>query len=260
MESIRYVDPQVAREARGVRLIVSGILPSPWSEAAKAIFHVARVPVLGVRWRRGDDELRSWTGAHNLPVVLYDDEPPRTGWAEILALAERLGGGGWSLVPPDPERRVRHHGLVHELAAEGGVGWCSRLVMLDGSLASQGARSFPLPVARYLAGKYGYSPERAQAARRRVVEGLALCDAQLARSQAAGGRYMMGEEPSALDLFVATFLTTMLFDEGACPMMRPELRPAFAYLTEQLASDVPSALAAHRAFLFREHLPYPIPL
>ena len=44
--------------------------------------------------------VREQTGANNAPVVLFDDEPPRTGWGEILALAERLGGRV-SLVPDD---------------------------------------------------------------------------------------------------------------------------------------------------------------
>ena len=33
-----------------------------------------------------------------------------------------------------------------------------------------------------------------------------------------------------------------------------------AYLTEQIGCDVPSALIAHRAFMFETHLPWPIPL
>jgi len=259
MDSIQFVDVEAARAARGLRLIVSGVIASPWSEAAKGLFHVKGIPALGVRFRRGNDELRAWTGAHNVPVVLFDDEPPRTAWADILALAERLGGRA-SLVPVDPEARVRMYGLLHELASEGGLGWQSRLIMLHGSFTTGGARSFPLPIAEYLAPKYGYTPERAEVARGRIRQVLALCDQQLARSRAAGHAFMMGEAVGALDIYVAAFLTPPLGTEVDCPEIRPDLRAGFAYLAAQVAAEVPASLAAHRALMFREHLPWPIRL
>src|SRR4051794_35124492 len=90
---LTFVDITAARVARGLRLAVIGSPPSPWSEAAQALFGLRGVDALVVRFKRGgDDQLAAWTGARNLPVALYDDEPPRTGWADILALAERLGG------------------------------------------------------------------------------------------------------------------------------------------------------------------------
>src|SRR5204862_4829445 len=141
MTPIQFVDLATARAARGVRLVVSGAIPSPWSEAAKGIFHLKRIPVLAVRFRRADDELAAWTGARNVPVLLHDDDPPRTGWAEILALAERLEPHP-PLAPRDDERRVRLFGLAHELAGEGGLGWSSRLLMIDGGLTSEGVRGF----------------------------------------------------------------------------------------------------------------------
>jgi glutathione S-transferase len=260
MEPIEYVDMATARAARGLRLIVLGSLPSPWSEAAKGAFHLRRVPVRAVRLLRGgDDELRAWTGAHNLPVALYDDEPPRAGWAEILALAEQLGGGP-PLLPAAPELRVRCHGLLHEIAGEAGLGWSGRLIMIHGSLSTNGTRSFPLRLAEYLAAKYGYTPERAAGAPDRIREVLELLERQLARSQAAGNAYLMGDVPGALDVFLATFLTPPLFTEADCPAMLPHVRPAYAYLAEQLRGDVPAALVAHRALMYRTQLPWPIAL
>jgi len=257
---IEYVDLESARTAPGMRLVVAGLLPSPWTEAAKGLFHVKGIPIRAVRFRRGDDELRAWTGAHNVPVALYDDEPPRTGWAEILALAERLGGGA-ALVPGEPERRARLHGLAHELAGEGGFGWSARLVMIDGSLSTGGARSFPLPVAQYLARKYGYAPERVPRARARIREVLALLDAELARSRAAGHAYLLGAELTALDIYLAAFLNPASGLSAAdCPAMRPEPAAAFAYLAETIGDEIPTALAAHRAFVYARHLPWPIAL
>jgi glutathione S-transferase len=264
MSSSTLIDVATARAARGLRLVVLGTLPSPWSEAAKGLFHLRGVPFLAVRFRRGDEELAAWSGgARNAPVAFYEDEPPRTGWSEILALAQRLGNpDAPALIPADPELRVRLHGLAHELAGEDGFGWNARLLMIDGSLASGGARSFPLLAAQYLAPRYGYSPERAHVALARMRAVLALFDQQLARSRAAGHAYLLGERVTALDIYLATFLTPVVgLSEADCPQLRPEARQAFDYLHELAGGDVPPALAAHRAVLFeRRHLPWPIEL
>lgn len=240
-------------------MAVLGSLPSPWSEAAKALFHVKRITVLAVRFRRGDEELKAWTGSHNLPVVFSDDEPPRTGWAEIVALAERLDGGRTPLVPTDPELRVRMHGLVHELAGEGGFQWCARLMMIHESVRTGGARSFPAPVAQFLARKYAYAPLSIGPARSRVIEILQLLEAQRARSAAAGYAYILGDRLTALDLYLATFLNSVVaLSEADCPGTLPVLRAAFAHLAEELGPAVPPGLAAHRAFVYERHLPWPI--
>jgi glutathione S-transferase len=253
-----FVDLETARAAPGVRLVVGGAVPSPWSEAAKALFHVKAIPFLAVRFQRDQAQVAPWLGSRNAPVVLHDEEPPRSGWAEILALAERLGGER-ALVPAEPDARVRLHGLAHELAGEDGLGWCARLVMVHGGLTSGGARGFPLPVARYLAPRYGYAPERALAAPDRIARVAALFARQLAASGEAGHAYLLGDELSALDLYLATFLTPVLgIPEAECPTLRPELRPAFAYLREVVAGAIPPALVAHRALVFDRHLGWPI--
>lgn len=260
MEFLRYVDLETARAASGVRLVVSGVLPSPWSEAAKAIFHVKQLPALVVRFTRDRPEIRAWSGAPNVPVVLHGDELPRTGWAEILALAQQLGGAR-SLVPAEPEARLRHFGLCHELAGANGLGWYNRLLMIHGSLTSGGARGFALPIAQYLAPRYGYDPSQAPGARPRLVEILALLERQLAASRAAGHRYLMGEALTALDLYLAAFLTPMVgVSEAECPAMRADLRAAFSYLVDEVAPLVPPALAEHRRLVYQTHLPWPIPL
>jgi glutathione S-transferase len=215
-----------------------------------------------VRFRASDQELAEWARARNAPVVLYDDEPPRTGWAEILALAERIGDpGAPPLVPADLETRVRLHGLAHELCGEGGLAWCARLAMIDGSIKSDGARSFPLRAAQYLIPRYGYAPERVPAARARLRALLALFDAQLAQSRAAGHPYLLGGAVTALDVYLATFLTPLSgLDDGDCPTIRPELQRAYNYLRESDEARVPPALREHRELMFRRHLAWPIQL
>jgi glutathione S-transferase len=258
--TLTFVDVETARAASGPRLVVAGSLPSPWSEAAKGIFHVKALPIQVVGYPRIDDAFRTWTGALNVPVLLADEEPPRTGWAEILGFAERWGGEV-RLIPAEPEARIRHQGLAHELCGEGGFGWCSRLVMTDGGLTSAGTRSFPLPVAQYLARKYGYAPERIPWALARMRDILALFDTELARSRAAGHHYLLGPRLTALDIYLATFLTSTLpLADADCPQLLPRVRPAFAYLGEQIGADIPPALVAHREHVFEKYLPRPIVL
>jgi glutathione S-transferase len=258
VDLLTYVDIETARAARGVRMAVASALPSPWSEAAKGLFHVKQIPALAVRSLRVSPELAAWTGADNVPAVLFDDEKPRTGWAEIIALAERLGGRV-PLVPAEPEARARLFGLVSELAGEGGLAWSNRLLMIDGGVRSGGQEGFPLPVAQYLAPKYGYSADRAAAARARVAEVLAIFDRTLAAARAAGHRYLLGDALTALDIYLATFLTPITgVTEAECPAMRAPLRPAFTYVGRQVGDLLSAELAAHRRFVYDEHLGWPI--
>ncbi|HET6284390.1 MAG TPA: hypothetical protein VFH73_25760 [Polyangia bacterium] len=249
-----------ARSAQGVRLVVASALPSPWSEGAKALFRVKQIPAQLVRFARRDDELAAWTRTHNAPVAFYDDEPPRSGWAEILALAERLGGRQ-ALIPTSAAARVRLHGTAHELLGEGGLAWGTRLLMTHGSLASDGRESWPLPVAQYLAAKYGYAPEQVPAARARAREVLALLAKQLDESHAAGHTYLLGADVSALDLYLATTLTIVVPTAAEeCPGLSPALGPALAFLNQELGPDLPAALIAHRRMVLDRYLPGPIAL
>ena len=107
---MEFVDLEQAKRRSGLRLVVVGGVPSPWSEAAKGILHVERVPFVAVRMRPGDTQLIEWTGQTSAPVAIYDDEAPRGGWAEILLLAERLA--------PTPSK-AGQHGLLDVPAAAG---------------------------------------------------------------------------------------------------------------------------------------------
>jgi hypothetical protein len=181
---MKFVELDEARAARGLRVVVATNVPSPWSQAALGTFDVKGLEYLAVRLRRTDDDVRRWTGARNAPAVLYDDEPPRTGWAEILALAERLGGR--PLVPKDDGVRVRMFGLSHEILGEDGLGWSVRLLLTHLGLETGGGRGWPLPVAEYLAPRYGYAPARVAGARARALSVLGQLDRTLAESRARG--------------------------------------------------------------------------
>jgi len=244
---IQYVDLETAKAARGVRLVAPPMVASPWSEAAKGLFKVARVPALAVRSVRGDAAQAAWTHSHNVPVVFHDDEPPRTVWSQIVALAARLGPPG-ALLPLDGEARVKTVGLIHEVAGEDGLGWNARLLMIQ--------RGFPKPIADYLAPKYGYAPERVAPARERAVAILAALAARLGDAP-----YFGGERPDALDVYVATFVTPITkLTEADCPAMIAPVRAAFAVAAEELGPHVEPRLFAHHRRMFDQHLGWPIEL
>ncbi len=253
---MEYVDLATAQKSPGLRLVLLAGAPSPWSQAAKAIVELKRIPAVAVRLRPKDADVRAWTGVPNAPVALYADEPARTGWAEILGLCERLGAE-LPLVPREREARIRMYGLGHELMSEGGLLWSSRLVMVDASLASGGQAGFVLPVAQHLAARYGHTPGCGPAARARVVEVLDELAAQLASS---GGPYLMGAQLTALDLYSATTLNTLVaLSETDCPS-HPSVRSGFAWMAQHLAGDVPASLLEHRARIYSEHLSLPLVL
>jgi glutathione S-transferase len=254
-----FIDLEAARSHDGPVMFVATVLPSPWSEAAKGVFYVKKLDIALVRYRSMDAEVAQASGADNAPVLLCKGQPRRTGWAEILAYAER--SGGVSLVPAGAADRVRFFGVGHEIAGEDGLGYSSRLLMIHGGLATGGAESFPLPVAKFLAPKYGYSESRVPVAKQRVADVLGLLQRMLEQSHAEGRAYLFGDRLTALDIYLATFLTPIAgvtVDE--CPGMMPQLRPAFAYLKKELGGYLTDALAKHRMMIFERHLTLPIEL
>jgi len=252
---LTFVEVAEARQAPGVRIAVSGLVPSPWSEAAKGLFRLAGVPVLAVRRLRDNAELEAWAGVDNVPVVFCDRAPARTHWAAITELAARLAGPG-VLLPSALAARAEHIGLIDLIAGEEGIGWNGRLAMLEASFATDGARGFPLPVAKYLAARYGYVRDGFAGVRARVAEQLAFIDERLGARE-----YVAGERPGAVDVYLATFLTPYTaIREADCPAMLPALRQAFAAAHEELGALVPARLLAHRARMFERHLAYPIVL
>ena len=250
---LQYVDLDTAKAAKGVRIVATNAVPSPWGEAAKALFTIAKIPALCVRATRGDTAVRDWMQTHNVPVVFHDTEPPRSVWSQIVALASRLAGPG-VLLPVEIDRRVETIGLINEIAGEDGLGWNARLMMIHASFTSDGKRGFPAPVAQYLAAKYGYAPELIDAAKGKAIAVLAALSGRLGNAD-----YFHGDKPGALDAYVATFLTpaTHIAPED-CPNLAAPLRMAFAAAADELAPHVPAPLLALRRRMFERHLAWPI--
>ena len=252
---MRFVTLDEARGARGLRLVVTAGVPSPWSETAKGCFDVKGIDYLAVRLTPRDADTRAWTSRHNAPVAMYEDEPPRSGWAEIVTLAERIRPQV-PIVPISQADRIEMWGIAHETLGEGGLVWSLRIAAIHEGLASDGARGFPVRAARYLGAKYGYDPTTVDGARERIGTTLAM----LARRLEDGRLYFVGGALSAADICVATALGVLVpLPPANCPML-PDFRRTYESWSPEIAGAVSPALIAHRDFIYRQHLVLPVAL
>ncbi|HMF43397.1 MAG TPA: glutathione S-transferase C-terminal domain-containing protein [Polyangia bacterium] len=250
---MRFVDLEEARAARGLRLVVTAGVPSPWSETAKSCFDAKGIDYVAVRLTPRDADTRAWTGRHNAPVAMYDDEPPRSGWAEIVTLAECIREDV-PLIPGSRDDRVEMWGLAHEVLGEGGLVWSLRIEAIHQGLVTDGARGFPVRAARYLGDRYGYHPARVDGARARIASTLGL----LAGRLEDGRRYLVGGALSAADICVATALGVLIpLSETSCPML-PDFRRTYETWSPEITGAVSPALIAHRDFIYRQHLALPV--
>jgi len=260
-----WVDVAQARALPGLRLVLSTGVPGPWGEAAKGVFHAKGIAYTMVRQAVGapNPELLAWTGRDNAPQAVLGDEPARTGWSEIIFLAERLAPDP-ALVPEEPAERAQMFGLIHELAGENGLGWCRRLMLLDLTLSlptSALAETHPLRVSvARLGSKYGYGAAAVKAAPARVAGILKLLSEQFAEQRRRGRRFLIGERLSALDIHWAAFAAMVSpLPEELCPMPA-NLRPFYELSDPALRSACSPELLAHRDFVYREHMELPVRL
>jgi glutathione S-transferase len=198
-----YVSVEDAIKRRGLRMVVVSNVPSSWGEAAKGILHIKGIEWVAVRLVYDSEPLKEWAGQRSAPVAVYEDERPRAGWAEILLLAERLAPS-LPVLPAEPAERALAFGLAHEICGEAGLGWSRRLQMIHAGL--QNAGGFPERVAKYLAKKYGYSPEAGAAAGVRVAQLLGMLATRLKAQRQAGSPYYLGRSLTAVDVYSATFM------------------------------------------------------
>ena len=246
-----------ARELPGLRLVLLRGLPSPWSVAARAIFELERVPLLKVYRSEQDttNALREWTGQDSFPAAMYEDERPRSGWAEILLLAERLGAEP-RLIPDDPYDRAFMFGLAHEICGEMGLAWSRRLMGLAARLRTDPRDPGVLEFAR----KYGASSDEMKRATGRVVDILRLLAVQLRRQQDAGREFLVGETLTAADIYWATFcnLISPLPDDQM--PLAAEVRKGFTSDDPQVRLALDPLLIEHRDRIYQGYLQLPVEL
>lgn len=254
---IEYMEFEKAREAQGLRMVVVSGVPSPWGEAAKGILHVKQIPWKAVRLDQRSDAMADWTGERGGPVAMYEKEAPRSGWDEILLLAERLTPTP-ELLPGDPLERARLLGLSHAICGEDGLGWARRLQGVHASL--NGAPSFPPAIARYLADKYGYRADAASQVQNRVLGLLEMLADLLHAQEKDGSRFYSGKTLSVVDIYSATFISLFKpLPPDQCAMME-QIRPGYSYLDEATKEALDPILTEHRDFIYEDFLELPLAL
>ncbi len=254
---VNYTDFSEAQDQQGLRLVVVPGLPSPWSEAAKGILHVKKIPYIAVRLDQRDHDMAKWTGTRNAPVAMYDKDAPRSGWSEILMLAEKLSPHT-PLLPIEPKARAWMLDCCHDICGEMGLGWSRRLEGVHNGLTGQGG--FPAPIAKYLGAKYGYQAAQASQYTARVAALLNMLAQYLHQQRDTGQRFYVGTELSALDIYSATFMAYFCpLPQDQCPM-EGYMRAAFDGVQESIAAALDPILLEHRDFIYAEYLELPLSL
>jgi glutathione S-transferase len=255
--SFQYVDVESAIHRRGLRMVVVGSVPSPWTEAAKGIFHIKRIEWVAVRLVYDSEALKSWAGQRSGPVAIYDDEPPRSGWAQILMLAEHLVPDP-PLLPAAPAERARAVALGDKFCGERGLGWMRRLQLVHAGLQRSGG--FSERVAAYLGKKYGYDTAETGTYDARVRELLGTLSGVLRTQRDAGKPYYLGDTLSAADVYSATFMALFKPLPHELCSMDPGSRAALEWLDAQTAVALDPILLEHRDMMYSRHLELPLSL
>ncbi len=269
---INYIPIREAREMSGLRMVLGDFtIPGPWHEACKGVFYVKGLEYTPVRSTNegasdvqigmdgSQSELIDWTGQSSAPVVIWNDERPRSQWNDQLYLAERLNPEP-RLIPVDSDDRIRMFGLTNELLGEGGLCFLKRHFMVSVSLESLAEDSPERAFFSFLGSKYGYDENELKAYAARIIDVLESMSAQLAVQQARGNRYLIGDQLSALDIYWATtcgFLDPM--PEDRCPMWTDFRQPHFyGGVNSDITNALTNELLAHRDFIYEEHLQLPL--
>ncbi|WP_430460981.1 glutathione S-transferase family protein [Thalassolituus sp. LLYu03] len=254
----RILSVSEARAAGGVRMVVTRAIPNPWSEAAKGLLHRRAIPWQGVYLDQRDPEVAAFSGTHNSPALVNDDEPGLSHWLDILTFAEGHGSGA-PLLPAEPDARAEVLSLCHLLCEPQGLGWYRRLLTVHRGLNEQPG-GFPVPVAQYLGSKYGYQAEEAGDYEDKVVNLLNRLSARLNAQKKAGSPYLVGHSLTAADVYCACFMAYFSpLDESQCAMV-PSFRIAFSSLSAAEQQALEPVLLQHRDFIYGQYLELPLTL
>lgn len=256
-----YTTPQQARTMQGLRLVLSQGVPGPWGEAAKSLFHVQDVEFTPVAQTPlgSNQKLVEWLGIRNAPVAVYNDEPPRSSWLDIIMLGERIGNRA-SLLPQSPKLRAECIGIINELSGEWGFGWCRRLLMLHqiwtptagGDLSNM--PSSLLPLQR----QYQVYMDQISAAPDRIIEILDMLANRLGIQKRAGSPYLIGDHLSAADVYWACFSAMLKPLPHELNPMPAELRALYRDTAPNIDAQPQSILINHRNHIYRTHLRLPV--
>lgn len=184
---------------------------------------------------------------------MYEKEPARTGWYEILMLAERLAPTP-SLLPQNVEDRAIMIGLSNELCGEEGFTWQARHIMFDTFIKAQGEAAKQNPMVQ----AYGYSAQNAAAAPGKMIPILTALAARLHKQGAAGSLYFIGNQLTALDLYWAHMSQVVDPYPPEKNPMPDFFRQLWAPVRAAVESAIDPILITQRDFIFTQHLTFPL--
>jgi len=248
-----WVAASKAREMPGLRVVLAKGVSAVWSECAKSIFYVKKIPYAPVPQISFEDnaDIVAWTGVRNQPQVIYENEPVRTGWLEILNLAERIAPEP-ALLPRDSEQRALVVGLANELCGESGLGWCKRLQALRPNTASE-------KTVQIMRTEYGLSEgDVASTAEQRIADIVAMLARRLQAQKAAGSRYFVGDRLTAMDIYWTCFSNLINPLPHELAPMPANIREAFSKPGARVEPVMDPLLFAHRDYIYRTYLKLPL--
>ncbi len=253
-----HIEAKDARDLPGLRLAVTKNIPNPFCEAAKSLFHVKGIQFTPVAQHAAqpNEDLKAWTGHRNAPVAVWNDEPARAGWAEILMLAERLDPEP-PLLPADRVLRAQVFGICHEICGEGGFAWNSRFMMFPQE-ASKEASAEKGSWEEILHRQYGATREQVEKAPERAATVLRFLADQLHAQRQNGSDYFVGDRLTAADIFWACMsigVSQLPTEWSATPGF---LRKVWSQMGAQLTDALDPILIEHRNRIYKTYLKLPL--
>ncbi len=254
-----FVSVAEARKLKGMRIVLGQGIPGPWAEGIRGILDVKKIPYTRGLFEIGSDhvDLIAWTAQASAPAIAWNDELPKSNWAEQLYLAERIEPEP-TLIPSDQGDRIRMFGFANELCGMHGFGWSRRLMLVHQGLATPNLPEEQRGFFQAFGAKYGYTPEAGENAPKRVIEVLNALDALLKEQLGRGDKYFIGNQLTALDIYWAGFshlINPLPADE--CPMLE-DFRPMYQNHDPGVQAAATERLMDHRYFIYKEHLGLPM--
>lgn len=256
-----YLSIAEVQKLSGLRVVLSPGVPGPWSEAAKGILYIKKIPYVKARQEIGGEnrELKEWTAQATAPVFAWNDEPPRSTWIEQLFLAERLQPTP-SLIPANIDERTLMFGYSNELCGQHGFGWSKRLLLVHPTLSNPSADPQSKAFSSYIGDKYGYIQEEAEAAAAHCAEILRLLSRRLEQQRAKGSQFFIGDQLSALDIYWAAFAALIQpLPQELCPMPQT-FRKLYTNTDPVIQAGASPILFEHRDFIYHQYLELPVDL
>lgn len=255
-DDMDYLEPEQGRDLEGMRLALTRDVPAPYSMSARAIFDHHKIDFHAIAQKGGgtNDSLVEWTRHRNAPIALYNDESPRTGWLDILNLAERLGKGP-SLVPDNIDDRMTMMALTNELIGENGLVWQMRILMLGLGGPERAAKEASRnPMYQ----DYGYSEEAKAGATERAQSILLKVSNQLSQQyEEDESAFFVSSHLTALDIYWVYFSQLInTLPEETCPTPG-YLRKSYDAAGAILGGCDP-LLISHRDRILENHLACPM--